>query len=357
MRDLCGIVVALALGLATGAQAQQVPIALETVAEGLDQPVLATAPAGDDRLFIVEQPGRIVILADGALAATPFLDLTDVVGAGGERGLLGLAFHPDYAANGRFFVNYTDLKGDTRVVEYGARPGADTADPAPVRELLFVDQPRANHNGGWIEFGPDGQLYIGMGDGGGAGDPRNNAPNPRTLLGKMVRIDVDGGAPEIFLSGLRNPWRNAWDGDDLYIADVGQSQWEEINIVGLGDAGGNLGWRVLEGNVCFAEINCDATGYIAPVEAYSHDVGCSITGGRVYRGEAIPAIDGLYFYADYCAGLIWSLRGSRDGVAEMSSYADAFGSIGQISSFGADGAGELYVMTQDGVLRKFVPAS
>jgi hypothetical protein len=173
----------------------------------------------------------------------------------------------------------------------------------------------------------------------------------------MVRLDVDGGDPEIFLSGLRNPWRNAWDGEDLYIADVGQNQWEEVNIVSLGDAGGNLGWRALEGDACFTDINCDKTGFIMPVTVFSHDVGCSITGGYVYRGAAIPAIAGHYFYSDFCAGILWSLRKSGEGATDLMSYDDSIGVIGPVSSFGVDSTGEMYVLTLDGVLRKFVPAS
>lgn len=345
-----------ALGLAAPALAQTVPFTLTTVAEGLDQPVFATAPAGDRRLFIVEQTGAIRILVDGAVRETPFIDLADQIKAGGEQGLLGLAFHPDYAGNGRFFVNFTDRQGDTRVVGYTVSADPDVADTGSAQELLFVDQPRANHNGGWIGFGPDGLLYVGMGDGGGAGDRQNNAQNPDSLLGKMLRLDVDGGAPEIFLSGLRNPWRNAWDGDDFYIADVGQGQFEEIDIVGLADAGGNLGWRILEGNACYEAAECSSEGTILPVHQYSHDEGCSITGGSVYRGSAIPALDGVYFFADYCAGTLWSLRKQGDGVTDVTSYVDAFGAIGPITSFGTDSAGELYLMTQDGVLRKFAPA-
>jgi glucose/arabinose dehydrogenase len=352
LRTLLSVAV---LMLAPPALAQDAPFALQTVAEGLDQPVFVTAPAGETRLFIVEQTGKIRILEDGAIRETPFADFGGMIRAGGEQGLLGLAFHPDYADNGRFFVNFTDRRGDTRVIGYTTSPGADAADMESGQELLFVDQPRGNHNGGWIGFGPDGLLYVGMGDGGGAGDRDNNAQNPERLLGKMLRLDVDGGDPEIFLSGLRNPWRNAWDGEDIYIADVGQGQWEELNIVSLGDAGGNLGWRIMEGEACFSENPCDTAGLIMPVHQYSHDVGCSVTGGYVYRGAAIPAIEGAYFYADYCAGVLWSLRKDGDGVTDLQSY-DGIGSLGQITSFGLDGAGEMYVTTQDGTLRKFVPA-
>jgi glucose/arabinose dehydrogenase len=340
--------------LAVPAQAQTAPFELAVVAEGLDNPIFVTAPAGDSRLFIVEQTGKVRIMRDGTIDGTPFADFGSLTRFGGERGLLGLAFHPDYAANGRFFVNYTDKQGDTHVVGYTVSADADVADMANATELLFVDQPQSNHNGGWISFGPDGLLYVAMGDGGGAGDVRNNAQNPKTLLGKMVRLNVDGGTPEIFLSGVRNPWRNAWDGDTLYLADVGQSQWEEVNVVTPADAGGNLGWRLFEGEVCFSEITCDPAGKIMPVHVYSHDEGCSITGGYVYRGSAIPAIAGRYFFGDYCTGTIWSLVYGDGAASDVVSHANE---VGPITSFGLDSAGEMYLLTQDGILRKFVPAS
>lgn len=351
------VLAALLISLCPPALAQQASFDLEVVADGLSAPLYATAPAGDDRLFIVEQTGTIRILAGGNVAPDPFLDVSNGISAGGERGLLGLAFHPDYASNGRFFVNYTNRDGDTRVVAYSVSDDPNRADPASAEEVLAVDQPRGNHNGGWISFGPDGLLYVAMGDGGGAGDPQGSGQDPNSMLGKILRIDVDGGGdPAIFVSGVRNPWRNAFDGDLLYIADVGQGEWEEINVVSLDDAGANLGWNIMEGVDCFnPRQGCDKSGLTLPVDAYTHAVGCSITGGYVYRGAAIPEIDGLYFFADYCSGILSSWRFNGEGVGESLSYADVFGSIGQVTSFGLDGAGEMYVITQDGTVRKFVP--
>lgn len=337
--------------------AQAAPFRLEVVAAGFDQPLFATAPAADARLFVVEQTGAIRIFAGGAVADEPFLDVGDLISAGGERGLLGLAFHPDYAQNGGFIVNYTDRGGDTQVVEYRVSDDPDRADPGSARPLLSVEQPYGNHNGGWIAFGPDGLLYIGMGDGGSGGDPQGNGQNPNALLGKILRMNVDtGSAPEIFVSGVRNPWRNAFDGDRLYIADVGQRAWEEINVVPLDDAGANLGWNIMEGPYCFEpRQGCDQSGLTLPVNAYSHAAGCSITGGYVYRGTAIPAIEGRYFFADYCTGILSSLRFEGEAVPAVTRYADTFGGIGRVTSFGLDSAGEMYVMTQDGRLMKFVP--
>jgi glucose/arabinose dehydrogenase len=348
---------AVALCLCLPVMAQEAPFDLEVVAEGLSSPLYATAPVGDDRLFIVEQTGTVRILADGAITAEPFLDISGSTNPGGESGLLGLAFHPDYASNGRFYVNFTDRSGDTRFVAYRVSDDPNRADADSAEEILAVDQPRRNHNGGWIGFGPDGLLYVAMGDGGGAGDPRRSGQDPNSLLGKILRIDVDnGGAPEIFVSGVRNPWRNAFDGDRLYIADVGQGEWEEINVVSLDDAGANLGWNIMEGGDCFRpREGCDTSGLTLPVDAYTHAVGCSITGGYVYRGAAIPAIEGLYFFADYCSGILSSWRFNGEGVGESLSYADVFGSIGPVTSFGLDGAGEMYLITQDGTVRKFVP--
>ncbi|HQZ12949.1 MAG TPA: PQQ-dependent sugar dehydrogenase, partial [Devosia sp.] len=285
----------LAAALATPVAAQA-PFRLETVASGLDSPVFVTAPAGDPRLFIVEQTGRIRVFADGALADAPFLDVTAQISSGGEQGLLGLAFHPNYASNGRFFVNFTDPSGDTRVVAYTVSADPAVADPASAQELLAIKQPYSNHNGGWIGFGPDGLLYAGMGDGGSGGDPQGNGQNPDSLLGKILTFDVDsGGPPKIFASGVRNPWRNAFDGADFYIADVGQNRWEEINVISAGQPGPNLGWNTMEGPDCFEAATCDTSGFVLPVHSYNHDEGCSITGGYVYRGAGIPAISGLYF--------------------------------------------------------------
>jgi glucose/arabinose dehydrogenase len=352
-------VAAIAALFATTAAAQA-QFQLELVTDDLSQPLFVTAPAGDPRLFVVEQGGAIRIIEGGTLSEGPFLNIRDLISLGGERGLLGLAFHPDYASNGRFYVNYTDRRGDTRVVGYTvSSDDPNRADPDSAEELLFVDQPRSNHNGGWIAFGPDGLLYVGMGDGGGGGDPNGNGQSPDVLLGKILRLDVDaGGDPQVFAMGARNPWRNAFDGDDLYVADVGQGQWEEIHVIPATEPGANLGWNIMEGTDCFRPIEgCDQSGLDLPIHTYSHDEGCSITGGYVYRGEAIPAIAGHYFFADYCAGVLWSLRYTGEGAADVTSYADSLGVLGNVTSFGLDSAGEMYVMTQDGKLMKFMPAS
>jgi len=223
-----------------------------------------------------------------------------------------------------------------------------------------VDQPRANHNGGWLGFGPDGLLYIGMGDGGGAGDRDGNGQNPEALLGKILRIDVDaaGAAPEIFASGVRNPWRNAFDGSDFYIADVGQNAWEEISVIPADTPGANLGWNVMEGPVCFGRNDCNASGLVAPVHSYSHEEtgGCSITGGYVYRGAAIPEIAGHYFFADFCSGQVESFRYADGAVADLTDWTAQLGGNGPITSFGLDGAGELYYTTIEGGLFRITRA-
>lgn len=337
------------------AAAQTAPFTLQVVAEGLDAPVYAIAPAGDPRLFVVEQSGRIRIFSDGEFIAEPFLDVSDIISYGGEQGLLGLAFHPGYAGNGRFFVNYTNTEGDTRVVGYRVSADANRADPSSAAELLAVDQPYDNHNGGWIAFGPDGKLYVGMGDGGAGGDPQGYGQNMDSLLGKILRLDADGGAaPEIFASGLRNPWRNAFDGDDFYIADVGQGEWEEISVISASTAGANLGWKTMEGTACFEAASCDQQGLTLPVQVYGHDIGCSITGGFVYRGSAIPALAGRYLYGDYCSGVLRSFRYAGGAATEVTDYSPVFGSIGNITSFGADSAGELYLTLADGRILKLV---
>lgn len=340
----------------------------EVVASGLSNPLHLTAPPGDDRLFVVEQPGRIRIVRDGQLLETPFLDITGKVESGGEQGLLSVAFHPDYATNGRFYVDYTEAgSGDTRVERYtvsGANP--DRADPASATTILSVAQPASNHNGGLVTFGPDGMLYVGLGDGGGGGDPDENGQDPSTLLGSLLRLDADGGDPyavppdnpfvgdpdgrdEIWAYGLRNPWRYAFDPaeDLLYVADVGQQDREEVNAVEAGRGGVNYGWDVMEGDLCFEPPDgCDRTGLTLPVLVYGHDEGCSVTGGRVYRGDALPQLRGHYFYADFCAGWVRSFRLSGGEVTERREW--PLGDLGSILSFGEDAAGELYVLSADG---------
>lgn len=353
---------ALALFLAlapVAAHAQPVALTAETVVEGLDLPLYAVSP-GDERLFIVEQVGRIRILADGQLMETPFLDISGSVSTGSEQGLLGLAFHPNYAENGRFFINYTDKAGDTQIVAYTVSANANVADADSAQVLLSVDQPRANHNGGWLGFGPDGKLFIGMGDGGGAGDPQRSGQDPEQLLGKILRLDVDaeGAAPDIFAMGLRNPWRMAFDGDDLYVADVGQNAWEEVDVISVTEPGANLGWNVMEGPVCFRETNCDQSGFVAPVYSYSLQKtgGCSIIGGYVYRGEAIPEIDGHYFFADYCSGRVDSFRYADGAATEHTDWTEQLGGRGAVTSFGQDNAGELYFTTTEGGVFRIVRA-
>jgi glucose/arabinose dehydrogenase len=332
-------------------------VALVEIAAGFTSPVFAASPPGDARLFVVGQDGLIWIVQDGSRRDAPFLDLRDLVRYGGEQGLLGLAFHPDYSENRRFFVNYTDNAGDTRVVEYRASAAdPNVAEGRSAREILMVDQPAANHNGGWLGFGPDDVLYIALGDGGGANDQFANAQNDESLLGSIVRVDVDGPAPgaEIWVKGVRNPWRNSWDGDNLFVADVGQGQREEITVLTRASAGANLGWPVLEGSGCLSGSTCDRGGFTGPVYEYSHADGCSITGGYVYRGAAIPGLAGTYFFSDYCSGWLHSFRYVGGGVTDFREW-DEVGSIGRVTSFGVDAGGEIYLTVADGRLLKLVP--
>ncbi len=343
-------------------------IVLTPVATGLSSPLYLTAPAGDPRLFVVEKTGAIRIVKDGALLPTPFLDLSGAVSNGGEQGLLSMAFHPDYATNGFFYVDYTDLDGNTQVVRYGVQAGnPDAADPASAKTILTVEQPFANHNGGLLLFGPDGKLYIGLGDGGSGGDPLGNGQSLGTLLGKILRIDVDAGDPyavpadnpfvghagargEIWAYGLRNPWRFAFDAesDRLYIADVGQGAWEEVDVVPAGDGGRNFGWNIMEGAHCYNASSCDQTSLTLPVLEYSHADGCSITGGFVYRGSLAPAVRGQYFYSDYCSGFLRSF--TFDGTAATDTTTWDVGDIGNVQSFGEDAAGELYILSTNGTV-------
>ncbi len=338
-------------------------LALTPVASGLSQPLFADAPEGDTtRLYVVEQPGRIRIIENGVLLPTPFLDVSGIITSGGERGLLGLAFHPQYVTNGRFFVNYTDLDGNTVIAEYRrSATDPDVAAPDAARVFFIVVQPFANHNGGMVAFGADGLLYIGLGDGGGGGDPQNNGQNLNTKLGKILRIDVDayptppagnitGGDPDVFDFGLRNPFRFSFDRGtgDLYIGDVGQDRFEEIDLEPRGSGRRNYGWRITEGNHCFnPPTGCDLTGISLPVVEYSHDNGCSVIGGYVYRGEAIPGLAGRYLYGDFCSNRIWSFV--RDGARitseiELTDDLDPGHVLRGITSFGEDAAGEVYVV-------------
>jgi glucose/arabinose dehydrogenase len=312
--------------------------------DGLASPVdVASSGDGSGRLFAVEQPGRIRLVRDGRLVAKPFLDIRERVASGGERGLLGLAFHPDFPSDPRLFVDYTDLDGDTVVSEFRLdRADGDSADPRSERILIQIDQPFANHNGGAVVFGPDGMLYVSTGDGGSGGDPLGNGQRLDTLLAKVLRIDVDGkpeGAnayripddnpfanvadamPEIWLTGLRNPWRMRFDGEtgDLWIGDVGQGAWEEVDVAPAATGGLDFGWNVMEGFHCYAPSEgCDETGLTLPVAEYGHDQGCAVIGGVVVRDAEQPLADGFYLFSDSCSGNFWLLdaaaRGTRKPV-------------------------------------------
>lgn len=339
-------------------------LALAGVVAGLRRPLwVGSAGDGSGRLFVVEQAGTIRVIRDGQLASRPYLDLSDRVSSGGERGLLGLAFASTFARDGRFFVDATDPDGNTFVAEFRAtNPATDVADPATERVILRIAQPFANHNGGGIVARRDGTLWIGTGDGGSGGDPLGNGQSRTTLLGKLLRIDptAAGNAPytvpldnpivgrsdargEIWALGLRNPWRFSFDRatGDLWIGDVGQDRWEEVDRVRAGDPGGrNFGWNVMEGRHCFSPASgCSATGLTLPVAEYDHGLGCAITGGFVYRGAAIPALAGTYLYADSCSGRVWGL----DAAAEVPQPQLLASTGASIVSFGEDDAGELYV--------------
>jgi glucose/arabinose dehydrogenase len=314
-------------------------------------PVHVSAPRSQPgRLYVVEQAGRILLAVNGRLRA-PFLDIRPLVQSGGEQGLLSVAFHPAYAKNRRFYVDYTDKNGDTRVVEYRANRAGTAALPRTARQLLFVKQPYANHNGGQLAFGPDGRLYVGMGDGGSGGDPENRAQNLREFLGKLLAIDPlrRGARWQIVGYGLRNPWRFSFDraNGDLYIADVGQGAWEEIDYLPRRSPGlENYGWDVFEGRARFENKAPNPAGrLVGPIEVYGHDQGCSVTGGFVYRGAAVPAARGRYFYGDYCSGNVWSLR--VQGGRAVDVRREPF-TIADLSSFGEDARGELYATSLSG---------
>jgi hypothetical protein len=353
-----------------------IAVTLAQVASGLVFPLYLTAPAGDPRLFIVEKGGTIRIVQSGALLPTPFLDLSAQVSTGGEQGLLGLAFDPQYASNGRFVVHYTDLAGDTRVSLFRASQDPNVAEPASELAVLAVDQPFPNHNGGQVLFGPDGYLYVMLGDGGSAGDPGDRGQSLADLLGSILRIqplETGGyavpadnpfaGMPdvrsEIWSYGLRNPWRVDIDPatGDFYVADVGQGQWEEVSVstaaAGAG-RGVNFGWRIMEGPDCFGTSSCDQTELELPVVWYDHGRGCSITGGFVYRGTAIPALQGHYFYSDYCSGFVRSFR-QEDGVAVDQYNWPTLAPGTNVPGFGRDAAGELYILGTNGVVYRIVP--
>ncbi|MGH2817373.1 MAG: PQQ-dependent sugar dehydrogenase [Actinomycetota bacterium] len=339
-------------------RATRVALELRSVAGGFEAPLYVThAGDGSDRLYVVEQGGLIQTMVDGRVDATPFLDISDLTEPGGEQGLLGLAFHPDFENNHRLFVNYTDNEGDTVVAEY--RAGEAGADPSSARVLMRIQQPYSNHNGGALEFGPDGFLYIATGDGGSAGDPEDRAENRDVLLGKLLRIDVDGdspyeipadnpfadggGRPEVWAYGLRNPWRFSFDRitGTLWIGDVGQGAREEVNRVASREGGLDYGWNEMEGTACFEpSTDCDEQGSIAPITEYTHEEGCSISGGYVYRGRRFPGLRGGYFFGDYCSGKLWAI--DANGPARQRPV-ELLDTERAISSFGVDASGELYL--------------
>ena len=334
-------------------------VRLEKVGD-FDQPVYVTSPPGDaSHLFVVEQPGKVIVVHDGKQVAKPFLDLSDQVSCCGEQGLLSIAFAPDYAKSGLVYADYTDAAGDTRVVEY-TRSGGDplTVDPASARTVLAVDQPYPNHNGGQLQFGPDSKLYIGLGDGGSEGDPDRVGQDPSSLLSKILVIDprqADGG-PKTFASGLRNPWRFSFDRrtGDLWIGDVGQDRFEEVDGLTLKDANGaNFGWSAFEGD---ARYNDDQTapGAVAPVLTYSHADGCSVTGGYVVRDPSLPTLYGRYLYGDFCAGVLRSFtaRPGRPATDDRSLGVQ----VPSLSSFGEDSSGHVYAASLEGPVYRLVSA-
>ena len=351
---------------------------LQTVTAVLSSPVFLTAPTGDvGRLFIVEQGGLIRILnsLDGTPRATPFLDVAGLIVTGGEQGLLGMAFDPNYAGNGRFYIYYTNTAGDIVIARYGVSTNPDIANAGAQAILKTIAHPtNQNHNGGMLAFGPDGCLYAGIGDGGGSGDPNGNAQNTNSLLGKILRLDPEtgsacgtdnpfangtGGAPEVWSFGLRNPWRFSFDRSTgvLYIGDVGQDQREEVDAVVGPNAGQgvNFGWNIMEGFACFnPPSGCNSSGLTPPILDYSHDAGaCSVTGGYVYRGTLNPAVNGSYFYADHCAGFVRSFQ-LQGGRPSSQNTWPLLSPGGQITSFGEDARGELYILTQTGGLSRIV---
>ena len=351
-------------------------LALQPVVGSLNFPLYLTAPPADmTRLFIVEKAGVIRIVKNGVLLSTPFLDLTEKTSKGGEQGLLGLAFDPDYANNGRFFASYTSpqgsLPGGTSVISrFQVSTDPDVADAGSEVVILTLDQPFDNHNGGMITFGPDGYLYVGFGDGGSGGDPLGNGQDRRDLLGSLLRLDVSGNgtyaippdnpyagsltlANELWNYGLRNPWRFSFDRQtgDLYIGDVGQGSREEIDLTPASSPGGeNYGWNIMEGFGCFQPVsNCDPTGLTLPVADYTHADGCAVIGGYVYRGMAAPPANGIYLYGDLCSGWVRSFRAQGGQVSDHREW--PLLERGSITSFGEDAQGELYVLDPTTVYR------
>ena len=355
--------------------AAAVSVSLSEVAANLDNPTWLTAPAGDTRLFVLERPGRIRIVQNGNLLSAPFLDISGRVFTGGEGGLLSMAFDPAFTRNGYFYIYYTDPQQNIVIERLTASSNPSLADPTSNLVILRIPHPNfTNHFGGQVAFGPDGFLYLGTGDGGGAGDPQGNGQNLNSLLGKLLRIDVAtattaqpyaipagnpyanqaGRRAEIWAAGLRNPWRFSWDSGQLYLSDVGQDRREEVNIGAAGASGLNYGWNTMEGTLCYNAATCDRSGLTLPVFEYDHGTndanGCSITGGFVYRGSAMPELAGRYFYSDYCRGFLKSFLATGGNVTEQRDW--NISGIGNVISFGQDGVGELYLTTSRGSVYK-----
>jgi len=356
---IVGGLVALAGGACASASHEQAAaFRWKLIRSGFSSPVdVASARSQPNRLYVVEQEGVIRVLVNGKLRRRPFLDVRSRVTSGGEQGLLSVAFHPNFARNRLFYVDYTDLNGNTRVVQFRANKAGTTGLPSTARQLVFVRQPYSNHNGGQLAFGPDGLLYIGLGDGGSEGDPQNRSQNLGTFLGKLLKINATrrGAKAEIADYGLRNPWRFSFDRTtgDLYIGDVGQDEWEEVDYVARGDTGlKNFGWNVYEGDSRYSHNPLDPAGKLTPpVHVYSHSLGCSVTGGFVYRGKAVSSARGRYFYGDYCTGRMWSLKVSDGRSTDVRLQSQR---LRGLSSFGEDAGGELYAVTLNGRLYRLV---
>jgi len=356
-----------------------VAVTLKAYARVDGGPLAFAAPVdGSGRLFVASQDGRIWTVRDGTVATTPMLDIGARISTGGERGLLGLALHPLFPADPRVFIDYTDTDGNTVVSSFILLAGdASHLDPASERIVFTTTQPYPNHNGGALLFGPDGDLYISLGDGGSGGDPQGNGQRLDTTLAKILRVDIDhaagghayaippdnpfvghpGARPEIWLYGLRNPWRMSFDRSTnvLWIGDVGQSAWEEVDAIPAGARGLNLGWNRMEGVHCFVpSTGCDPNGITPPVAEYGHDLGCTVIGGYVYRGTTYPVLAGGYLFADYCSGTIWAIAATSTTVTAPVQV----GTTGSgVSAFGEDAAGELYVANLDGTISRVTAGS
>ncbi|HEX5819728.1 MAG TPA: PQQ-dependent sugar dehydrogenase [Gemmatimonadales bacterium] len=376
---LAGCLLVSAVACSSGGDPSSVPdLALQQVATGLDFPLFLTTPPRDDRLFVVERYGRIRIIRDGQLLAEPFLDVSSLISTAGEQGLMGFAFDPAYAANGRFLVSYSEADGDLVVASYRASADADVADASSAVVRLRVPHPEPTHYSGMLAFGPDGHLYVGVGDGGAPGDFAATGQDRSDLLGSILRIDVPGdvgydipaGNPyvdsagirhEIWSYGVRNPWRFSFDRatGDLYIGDVGEDQREELDVAAAANDGGrgmNFGWSVAEGLTCARGDECDRDGFTDPVLDYTHDDGCSITGGYAYRGRALAGLEGNYFYGDFCGGWVRSVRVVNGRVTQETRW-PSLDTGANITSFGEDADGELYVLTADGTVSRIVAAT